>query len=367
MISPRCYALNFRRAFTLVELMVTIVIISILASLTLAGLAGARNRSKVGKTESTIRKIDDLIKPLFDAYADRRVDVGYLENASPSRPTAGDCPSCYRIDGSPIPAKVAAWRILYAKRQLMCLELPESLLEMRTEREIDPLPTLPSNVRNSAAIRRMARTFTLGSGTTQAQQSDRRQSLSVTMSSAESLVLTLVANATQGDEMELFREDEFGDTDRDGIREFLDGWQRPIFFIRWPSGFANYSLAMNPDRLNFASLSAARPDALDLYRIDSNSGFSLLPLIYSAGPDGGSDTGTQANGYGIYRASGVRLEPFSPFMPAGGINPPASSPSLVGDDPDTEITTYAINVGAPVSGPSANVYRDNITNHDMRR
>jgi prepilin-type N-terminal cleavage/methylation domain-containing protein len=363
MISPRDYEPFPYRGFTLVELLVTIVIISILASLTLAGLAGARNRSKIGKTESTIRKIDDLIRPLFDSYADRRVNVQDLVLAS--RPSTSDCPLCFS-GTSPLAVKSSAWRYLYAKRQLMAHEMPESLLEVRTENELADA-SLPSRIRDSAASRRLARTLTLGSGTTQAQQAARRQSLSVTMSSAESLVLTLVANATQGDEMELFREDEFGDTDRDGIREFLDGWQRPIFFIRWPSGFANYSLAMNPDRLNFANLSAARPDALDLYRIDSNSGFSLLPLIYSAGPDGGSDTGTQANGYGIYRASGVRLEPFSPFMPAGGINPPASSPSLVGDDPDTEITTYAINVGAPVSGPSANVYRDNITNHDMRR
>lgn len=351
------------RAFTLVELLVTLVIVSILASLTLAGLAGARNRSKIGKTASTIRKINDLIQPLYDAYTDRRVDVSDLVS---DRPTNTDCPGCY-AGSNPIAVKAAAWRNLYAKRQLMAYELPDSLLEMRTERELDLSvpPDLPIRVRNSASVRRMARTFTVGTGTSQAAQDSRRQALANTMGSAESLLLTILANAHQGDEMELFRENELGDTDGDGLREFLDGWQRPIFFIRWPSGFASYSAAMNPESQPLASLMTARPDPLDPYRVDANGGFGLVPLIYSAGPDGSTDTGTQANGYGLFRVAGVRLDPYSPFNPNGGILPPTAGP--VGNNSDNETTSFALNVGAPVTGASENVYRDNITNHDMRR
>ena len=62
-----------RRAFTLIELLVVFIIISILSSLMLAGLAGARQRAKTDKTKSTIRKIDSVIRPMFDSYRTRRV------------------------------------------------------------------------------------------------------------------------------------------------------------------------------------------------------------------------------------------------------------------------------------------------------
>ena len=57
-----------RNAFTLIELLVVLVIVSVLASLSLAGLAGARQRAKIDKTRSTIRKIDSVIRPIFDSY-----------------------------------------------------------------------------------------------------------------------------------------------------------------------------------------------------------------------------------------------------------------------------------------------------------
>ena len=64
-----------RRAFTLVELMVVIMIIAILSSLTLAGLSGVRQRAREDKTKSTIRKIDAVIRPMYESYRTRRVQV----------------------------------------------------------------------------------------------------------------------------------------------------------------------------------------------------------------------------------------------------------------------------------------------------
>ena len=54
-----------RNGFTLVELMVVIVIISILSALTLSGLAGARQRAKIDKTKSTIRKLHEIVIPQY--------------------------------------------------------------------------------------------------------------------------------------------------------------------------------------------------------------------------------------------------------------------------------------------------------------
>ena len=37
--------------------------------------------------------------------------------------------------------------------------------------------------------------------------------------------------------MEQFSQSEIGDTDHNGYPEFLDGWGKPIFFLRWAPGF----------------------------------------------------------------------------------------------------------------------------------
>ena len=58
-------------AFTLIELLVTLTIISILGSLTLAGLAVARQRVKASRTESTIRKIHEVVMPHFERLMTR--------------------------------------------------------------------------------------------------------------------------------------------------------------------------------------------------------------------------------------------------------------------------------------------------------
>ena len=36
---------------------------------------------------------------------------------------------------------------------------------------------------------------------------------------------------------EQFNESEIGDVDEDGCPEFIDGWGRPIMFLRWAPGF----------------------------------------------------------------------------------------------------------------------------------
>ena len=74
-----------RRAFTLVELMVVIMIIAILSSLTLAGLSGVRQRAREDKTKSTIRKIDAVIRPMYDSYRTRRVQASGISRVMSNR------------------------------------------------------------------------------------------------------------------------------------------------------------------------------------------------------------------------------------------------------------------------------------------
>ena len=60
-------------AFTLIELLVSLVILSILAGLSLSGLAASRQRSKIDKTRSTIRKLHEILMPQYESYLLRSI------------------------------------------------------------------------------------------------------------------------------------------------------------------------------------------------------------------------------------------------------------------------------------------------------
>jgi len=113
---------------------------------------------------------------------------------------------------------------------------------------------------------------------------------------AECLYMIVMLTTGDGEARSLFSEQDIGDTDEDGAPEFLDGWGRPIHFLRWPAGFAEAGLS---------SLMAANADSdhdpLDFFRVrnppniltpGSNSAYRLVPLIYSNGADGISDLHT---------------------------------------------------------------------------
>ena len=87
----------------------------------------------------------------------------------------------------------------------------------------------------------------------------------------------------------MFGESTIGDTDGDGAKEFLDGWERPINFLRWAPGFDSQI------QLDAAELAAMSPseqavavandhDPFDIFRVDALA-FRLVPLIFSAGGD----------------------------------------------------------------------------------
>jgi hypothetical protein len=89
-----------------------------------------------------------------------------------------------------------------------------------------------------------------------------------------------------------------GDLDNDGMPEILDGWGRPLGFVRWPIGFNDPDL----------SIDTSMPDDFDPLRVDfaSVSGvagvqrpWSIRPLIISAGSDGDFGIQLQATNAGF--------------------------------------------------------------------
>lgn len=245
-----------RTAFTLVELMVVLVIIGILASLTLAGLAGVRQRARIEKTKSTLRKIDAVIQPMYESYLTRRVPVN---SANP---------------------KVAAATRLQNIRTLMAAEMPDNWEDATVSLASTPWALTPGPNR----YRRMAQAISGHANMT-------------TYQGSECLFMIVAIGGFDPWAIENFRNDEIGDIDGDGVNEFHDGWGRPIGFIRWPVGFASLAQPQDP---------VANPDPYDPLKLSSpgnpaQADFGLVPLIFSPGPDEALNDplNTQASGYGL--------------------------------------------------------------------
>lgn len=297
-----------RGGFTLVELMVVIVIIGVLASLTLAGLAGVRQRAKIEKTKSTIRKIDAVIRPMYDSYQFRRVVM-------PAGMERG----------------VGALQLLKSKRMMIVREMPDCWADVPDSAELLELPQWlqTAAVRSYATVKQSLPLLTDDYG------------------SAECLYLIVTRSGFEPDAIEAFRDSEIGDIDKDGAPEFWDAWGRPIAFIRWAPGFTNDSPIQSGDP-------STSHDPLDPMQKDP-LGFSLIPLIYSPGPDeslndpNSVDSSTRDGlGYGLVGVDRIQ-----------GWKQQSLEAICRQTDPSGEVL-----IGSPdPSNPIA--YRDNITNHDL--
>jgi Tfp pilus assembly protein PilE len=260
-----------RRAFTVVELMVVTVIIMVLASLTLSGLAVVRQRARIARTKSTIRKLHEIVVPHYESYLRRRVPFATGANN-----------------------RTNATNRLTAIRQLVVFEMPDSGSDIGG--------SIPAHCQTGPV---------------------RAYATSAPNTSAECLYMIVSRGGIEPDLMEQFRSDEIGDVDKDGLPEFLDGWNRAIIFLRWAPGFSSLS----PVQVANAT---THHDPFDPQRVDAN-GYALVPLIVSGGPDG--LTGLQVT------AAGWRN------LNLGGI------------------VSSGNNIGAPLV--NSTVHRDNITNHDL--
>ena len=140
------------RGFSLVELMVTMVIVAILAALALAGLSGVRQRAKIDKTRSTIRKLNEIILPQYESYLDRRVKVTGGQVRYLKAPAGA-----FVITGTQTePAATVAYRRLRGLRLAMSLELPDQWADVAPADDV-PEWAVTSPVRRYAAFKAAAK------------------------------------------------------------------------------------------------------------------------------------------------------------------------------------------------------------------
>jgi prepilin-type N-terminal cleavage/methylation domain-containing protein len=281
--------MRWRPSFTLVELLVAVSIIGVMAGMVLWSMLGAQNDARIARTRGTIQKLNDIILQQWEEYRYKPVDV---------RIPAGLMVS---------PRERARVRMLVL-RDTMRMEMPDRITDLLY------LPSDYTVVHNSGALKIpraipprygiMVETlrnnmgglsgFTLGevpTGNPLAPMSAPRLATgqsdgewNVAVSSAELLYMIVATSQYAGSSaLEFFRPSEIGDTDGDGLLEFLDAWGQPIQWIRWPAGYPG-------DLIRYADDDAMDPAKTDWrYRVNDNSDWhprTLVPLILSAGADG---------------------------------------------------------------------------------
>lgn len=300
-----------QRGFTLVELLVTVTVIGLVVAMAMGALMKAQDSAREQRTRGLIAKLHTQLMYRWESYETRRLPI------------------------SPPPGSTAqqlAWHRLHAMRELMRLEMPDRWSDVTDPANQDMpvyrhalLPFDPANreLNLPALSEAYLRFYT--------SISPRP---SIPNEGAECLYLIVTMGHDDSLGGQKFNASDVGDVDQDGAKEFIDGWGRPISFLRWAPGFLPQSVdpgtgsvvyaGHNPGDLPYlppgvdgkavnvvsdlqTGDSDADHDPFDPLDMDgagdfipfnltaaqrqgiSNDrwrGYRLMPLIYSAGPDG---------------------------------------------------------------------------------
>ena len=333
--------------FTLIELLVVIAILAAVSGMFVLAYRGAQQESNLQKTRGTIQKINEVINSRMQEYESYPVPLGISATASPAA-------------GGSKPALIDRARLLML-RDIIRTEMPDHPDDLKATRYWTNISNPPVVIRpvqtglfDGGFPVLVPRTNILPVGLTSrasALYSRLASTISVlvdepwdkTNSNAELLYLIVEASELDGSSaIELFGSSEIGDTDNDGLNEFLDAYGNPIRWIRWPSGYPALARSY-PDMLDFSIVDSSGNLTLDSEpadRIKADPGWRAsdaalrpgiypLPLIVSAGQDG---------------YFGLNFREIDRYSPAGTPRWPVAAPTSysVSDLPFPEPPTYVV-------------------------
>lgn len=310
MLSHNSRKKNRVAGFTLVELLVVITIIAILAGTLLGALYTSQEAARRRRTEALIRKLHGQMAIRWESYQTRRLPIDPTVKTAPDGTysgTPGAFPDFiednFATPGSPTYSEEIAARLLLARYELMQMELPDHYKDLDPDAGAEPeflrVPTAMAGVTDpvypaiwKSYTRRIARVLNKTSLVYTDYAGIQAQN-----QSAELLYLILTTNLGS-DGGAVFSERDTGDTDEDGMPEFVDAWGNPIEWIRWPAGFISDLQPAAVDKLaptpTVTRSVLSHPNPFDVQRIDppptafdlvEPRGYALFPLIVSSGPD----------------------------------------------------------------------------------
>lgn len=321
-----------RSAFTLIELLVTISIIATLGAISITTARSAIETARRSQTETTIAKVDSVITAIYERYQYLRVEP---ENANAS------------------PA-LRAWSRVARIRDLLRCDMPCVPAELKCGWAGAGYVFTPLQESYRAAIngayRDAANPFDAW-----LRDGDLR------IRNAE--LLYLVATNGDPESRSSFSDREVADTDGNGLLEFVDGWGRPICWMRWAPGlessdrqppipaddgegngrFVYDDELRDADPFNPLGVSGnaiSEGGALPTVNYP-DKGWFLAPYVFSGGSDVDSDENTDDVWYGLIAPHDYSNDPYTPAF---------GNPAIADGAPDGSKT-----------------HKDNIDNHTLAR
>ena len=286
-----------RPGFTLVELLMVLTIVALLTSALLGAIYAAQEAARATQTRHTIAKLHQHTMYHWETYRTRRLRIV---------PRGG-------LPGNPNENYTSfARRRLQLLWQVMQAEMPDHYSDFTQYASVpDDSP------------------FVLARWYQQVLAATGNQATAGTSNrSAECLYLFITVGARSEDDLPV-RSREVGDTDGDGMLEFLDGWGQPIRWLRWAPGFQLPGVqvqaggGVSEDPFDPLKVSRLIPPANNSQWNNTPTGY-MIPLIYSVGPDGESglnDPDSNPSGWPQFNGD---------WHPLSGFPGPGGTPALRG-------------------------------------
>jgi hypothetical protein len=222
--------------------LITVSIIAIMASMVLFAVYSAQEMAKSHKTKALITKLHAIIKAKYETYKTRRVplalgaDTFTDSNMNGVWDTGEPLIADWNGNGSwdmAIAPPVAAKLRLDCLRDLLRMEMPDRWSDIR-----DP-PATPLGFPPALQIARPAVSLAY-ERRMNAVLAATGMPLNGEFAGAECLyMIVMQAQQEDADDRSAIKPDSIGDVDGDGFPEFVDGWGRPIKFLRWAPGFVS--------------------------------------------------------------------------------------------------------------------------------
>jgi hypothetical protein len=223
------------------------LIIAILAAIFLGALSGAEESARVARTQALVNKLSNMVMARWDVYRTVRLPIALDAKAIGGGQTQ-------MFDSSNDITRFrqnVARRKMFALREMVRLEMPDRYddIDPRNFRQVILVrpenPQIPVRTAIWHAYQRRMTSAKAARKETQnlslAQFIDRA---SERFESAEMLYLVVTTNIDSSEVSgEHINSGDWGDTDQDGMPEFLDAWGQPIEFLRWAPG---YESALQP-------------------------------------------------------------------------------------------------------------------------